>query len=81
MPDNIRLACLGDTMPGGVLHYETGKAFCSSALLKELQKADVRVATLETAIGNEPTFDTEKMKRDKDVIYCPTKDLYRFGER
>lgn len=75
----IRIACLGDTMPGGILHYESvGGAFCGEKLLSILQKADIRVATLETAIGDEPDFDKEKMKRDKDVIYCPTINMFRL---
>lgn len=78
MSDTIRIACMGDTMPGGILHYESGDSFCSDELLDVLRKADVRVATLETAIGDSPDFDPEKMKRDKDVIYSPTADLHRI---
>lgn len=80
MAEPIRIACLGDTMPGGILHYELGKPFCGEDLMSKLRKADIRVATLETAIGDEPTFDEEKMRRDKDVIYCPMSDLYRLVE-
>lgn len=79
MPDTIRIACMGDTMPGGILHYESGDAFCSQKLLDKLATADIRVATLETAIGDTPDFDAEKMKRDKDVIYCPTANLSRLA--
>lgn len=79
MADTIRITCVGDTMPGGILHYEEGN-FCSNEVLDILQKADIRVATLETAVGDEPNFDEEKMNRDKDVIYCPTKDLSRLSE-
>lgn len=77
-PDSLTIACVGDTMPGGVLHYENGDDFCSEDVLAVLRKADIRVATLETAIGDAPDFDNEKMKRDKDVIYCPTADLWRL---
>jgi hypothetical protein len=79
MSEKIRIACLGDTMPGGILHYEDGTDFCTPELLDILKNADIRVATLETAVGDRPTFDEEKMKRDKDVIYCPTKDLTRLN--
>lgn len=78
MSDNIRIACVGDTMPAGVLHYESGYNFVSEDLASLLQNADIRVATLETAVGDKPDFDEEKMKRDKDVIYTPTKDLFRL---
>lgn len=74
----IKIACIGDTMPGGVLHYQSEDEFCSEQILSILKKADIRVATLETAIGDIPAFDEEKMKRDKDVIYCPTSDLNRL---
>lgn len=80
MAETIRIACLGDTMPGGVLHYESGSDFVSDQLLYKLRQADIRVATLETAVGDSPDFDEEKMKRDKDVIYCPTKDLFRLSK-
>lgn len=78
MTDSIRIACMGDIMPGGILHYENISDFCAVELLDELRKADVRVATLETALGDEPDFDEEKMAREKDVIYCPTKDIFRL---
>lgn len=76
--DNLTIACVGDTMPGGILHYEKDNDFCSEDVLAVLKKADIRVATLETAIGDAPNFDNEKMKRDKDVIYCHTADLWRL---
>ncbi|MBD5230560.1 MAG: CapA family protein [Bacteroidales bacterium] len=80
MSTNISILCMGDAMPGGVLHYETSCEFCDPDLLTILRQADIRVATLETAVGDEPHFDKEKMARDKDVIYCPTKNLYRLKE-
>lgn len=78
MAESIRIACVGDMIPGGILHYESGDDFCGESLRDELSRADIRVATLETAIGDVPHFDEEKMKRDKDVIHCPTKDLCRL---
>lgn len=69
---------MGDTMPGGILHYESDTGFCSDRILNVLRQADIRVATLETAVGDSPDFDEEKMKRDKDVIYCPIADLSRL---
>lgn len=78
MSDVIRITFMGDTMPGGVLHYETENNFCGTELLNILNGANIRVATLETAIGDEPLFDEEKMKREKDVIHCPVKNLYRL---
>lgn len=71
---------MGDTMPGGILHYEEGQDYCSQELRDILGEADIRVATLETAVGDEPLFDEGKMRRDKDVIYCPINDLRRLKE-
>lgn len=76
---SIKIACVGDVMPGGVLHYEKHQDFCSAEILMQMAAADIRVATLETAVGDVPDFDPEKMKRDKDVIYCPTDDLKRLS--
>lgn len=45
MSEKIRIACLGDTMPGGILHYEDGTDFCTLELLEILKNADIRVAT------------------------------------
>lgn len=78
--DQLRIICLGDTMPGGVLNYELHRDFCSTELLDYLKLGDIRVVTLETAIGDVPNFDSEKMKRDKDVIYCPSQNIYRLAE-
>ena len=75
---DITIVCMGDVMPGGILHYEQCEKFCSDEILSVLKQADIRVATLETAVGDTPNFDEEKMKRDKDVIYCPTGDLKRL---
>ena len=57
----INIIGLGDIMPGGVLNGTTNK-FVSKDVKSLLAKGDIRVGTLETAVGNNPTFYSEKMK-------------------
>lgn len=66
-------------MPGGVLHGREGR-FISESVLAILRQADIRVGTLETAVGNEPSFYDEKMARKADVIYVKDDDLQRLVE-
>ena len=70
---------VGDIMPGGVLHGK-GSSFISESILSLLQQADIRVGTLETAVGDEPNFYDEKMARRADVIYVKDEDLKRLVE-
>ena len=73
----MRIAAVGDIMPGGVWCGKEGR-FVSDEILEELQKADIRVGTLETAIGDAPNFYDEKMSRSADVIYAKDTDLKRL---
>ena len=75
----MRIAAVGDIMPGGVLHGRDG-LFVSDKVLAILRDADIRVGTLETAVGNEPSFYEEKMARRADVIYVKDDDLKRLSE-
>ena len=75
----MRIAAVGDIMPGGVLHGREGR-FISESVLAILRQADIRVGTLETAVGNEPSFYDEKMARKADVIYVKDDDLQRLVE-
>jgi poly-gamma-glutamate synthesis protein (capsule biosynthesis protein) len=75
----MKLIAVGDVMPGGVLN--STKDICISEDVKEtLCSADLVIATLETAVGNEPSFYDEKMKRLGDVIYVEDDDLVRLKE-
>lgn len=76
---NIRLISVGDIMPGGVLNGTT-KEFVSQEVKDIFASGDLRVGTLETAIGNEPTYYVEKMHRKADVIYAEDEDLKRLVE-
>ena len=73
------IAAVGDIMPGGVLHGREGQ-FVSDDVLAFLQQADIRVGTLETAVGDVPSFYKEKMDRKADVIYVKDDDLKRLVE-
>lgn len=75
----MKIAAVGDIMPGGVMHGREG-LFVSDKVLAILRDADIRVGTLETAVGNEPSFYEEKMVRKADVIYVKDEDLKRLAE-
>ena len=75
----IEIIGVGDIMPGGVLSgIEQG--YCSDDVLEMLRGGDIRVGTLETAVGNAPTFSEEKMSRKKDVIYTLDNDLHKLKQ-
>lgn len=73
----IKIVGVGDIMPGGLLHG-MNKKFISDAVLALMNDGDIRVGTLECAIGNTPDFIEEKMSRYGDVIYAPDVDLERL---
>lgn len=73
------IIAVGDIMPGGLLNG-TDAEFVSAEVKAMLDEADLRVGTLETAIGNTPSFYSEKMSRRADVIYAMDADLKRLVE-
>lgn len=75
----MRIAAVGDIMPGGVWNGRQGE-FVSEEVLAVLRGADIRVGTLETAIGNKPAFYEEKMSRSADVIYAKDEDMKRLKD-
>ena len=75
----IRIIGVGDIMPGGLLHG-SDQQFVSDQVLSLLNQGDLRVGTLECAIGNTPDFIEEKMSRYGDVVYAPDADLKRLKE-
>lgn len=52
----IKIACVGDVMPAGV-HHGKKDNYIKSDVLEFLKSFDIRVATLECAIGDKPSFD------------------------
>ena len=75
----IKIIGVGDIFPGGLLNGKN-EAYLSDEVQLFIQSADIRVGTLETAIGNTPSFYEEKMKRRGNVIYSEDKDLLRLQE-
>lgn len=75
----IKIIGVGDIMPGGLLHG-SNSPFISDQVLAYLNQGDIRVGTLECAIGNSPDFIEEKMSKYGDVIYAPDEDLKRLKE-
>lgn len=75
----IKIAAVGDIMPGGIL-AGINAGYISQEVFLGLQDADIRVGTLETAIGNEPNFNEEKMNRKGDVIYAKDEDLKKLKQ-
>lgn len=73
----MRIVAVGDIMPGGIL-AGVDEGYVSQEVLSILKNADIRVGTLETAIGDEPIFYEEKMKRLADVIYAKDRDLIKL---
>lgn len=71
------IIAVGDIMPGGLLNG-TDAEFVLGEVKTFLKEADIRVGTLETAIGNTPSFYSEKMMRSADVIYAMDDDLKRL---
>lgn len=75
----MKIIAVGDIMPGGVLNG-TDRPFLAPEVKDLLKDGDIRVGTLETAIGNSPAFYEEKMKRKADVIYAEDDDMKRLVE-
>lgn len=73
----MKIAAVGDIMPGGIL-AGVDDGYVSQEVLSIMKDADIRVGTLETAIGDEPNFYEEKMKRQADVIYAKDHDLIKL---
>ncbi len=76
MKEINKIAFLGDLMPGGVLHYQS--EYIDEEVKKYLDGFDVRIATLETAIGDHFAFDEEKMKGRMNIIYAKDADIRKI---
>ena len=74
----MRIGFCGDIMPGGVLPYQP--EYISVKLKKYLQGFDIRVGTLECAIGNGLAFDEAKMAGRQNIIYARNEDLFRIKD-
>lgn len=74
----INIIGVGDIMPGGILSG-INEGYISKELAEVLESADIRIGTLETAIGNAPTFYEEKMSRKADVIHVLDQDISKLS--
>ena len=74
----MRLAFVGDIMPGGVLPYQT--KYVENEIKDLLYCFDCRIGTLECAMGDNLSYDSIKMKGRKNIIYSPTREIYRLKE-
>lgn len=74
--ESLKLLFVGDIMPGGVLHYQ--ERFYTDKVKKFIQSFDLRIGTLEVAIGNNIPFDEVKMKGRMNIIYCKNCDIQKL---
>lgn len=74
----MQLLFVGDIMPGGLLHYK--KEYISDELLAYLSKFDCRIGTLECAMGDNLSYDEDKMRGRMNIIYSPSKEIFRLKE-
>lgn len=76
----VKIAFLGDIMPGGV-HSGTSNKYISSELKTFLSEFDLRVGTLESAIGDSFSFDTHKIESNVyDIVYSKDKDIDKLTD-
>lgn len=73
----ISIIGVGDIMPGGILSG-INDGFIDEDIMRILNSANLRIGTLETAIGNEPDWYEGKMQRLGDVIYAKDVDVNKL---
>lgn len=71
----MRIFIGGDLMPGGVLSYQ--EEFLGKSIGSYIRNFDIRVATLESAIGDSFPFDEVKMNGKQNIIYSRNEDFKR----
>jgi len=70
----MHISFVGDIVPGGVLPY-LNQTPVSPDIGNILRAADLRVGTLESAIGNDFAFDKVKMHGRMNIIYSRDEDI------
>lgn len=75
----IKIVAVGDIMPGGLLSHSSS-ACIHEDVRRYLQTGDIRIGTLECALGNSPAYDAEKVADRGNVIYAQDADLSRLHE-
>lgn len=74
----MKLFFCGDIMPGGVLPYQN--KYVQEDVLTYLKSFDLRIGTLECAIGNDMQFDESKMNAEMNIVYARNEDFFRVKE-
>jgi poly-gamma-glutamate synthesis protein (capsule biosynthesis protein) len=74
----MKLLFCGDIMPGGVLPYQN--KYVQEDVLSFLKSFDLRIGTLECAIGNDMQFDESKMNAEMNIVYARNEDFFRVKE-
>lgn len=74
----MRMLFCGDFVPGGKLHYQ--KEYVTTQFLEYINKFDLRICTLECAIGSNILYDEAKMQSTKAVVYSTNEDFIRIKE-
>ena len=74
----MNLFFCGDIMPGGVLPYQN--TYIHFGLLEYMRGFDLRIGTLECAIGSGMSPDETKMRGNKNIVYARNEDFYRVKE-
>ena len=74
----MKLLFCGDIMPGGVLPYQD--KYVHDDVLTYLKSFDLRIGTLECAIGNDMQFDETKMNAEMNIVYARNEDFFRVME-
>ncbi len=74
----MRILFVGDIMPGGVLPYQYN--YIEQDLLDYMGYFDLRIGTLESAIGTDIPFDSIKMSKTQGVVYSRDEDMKRINE-
>ena len=71
----MKLFICSDIMPGGVLPYQD--AFIDTNLLEHMGTYDLRVGTLECAIGTDLPYHQTKMDGSMNIVYAQDEDFPR----
>jgi len=74
----MKIIFCGDVMPGGVLPYQ--KEYITEEVKTYLKSFDLRIGTLETAIGTGIPYDETKMNGRMDIVYARNEDFFRVTE-
>lgn len=79
MSEKITMCVMGDFFPGGVIIDQD--EICTPQVKELLNEVDLRVATLESAIGEGLAFDEEKMSNPqwRNIVYAPNRGLEKVS--